>query len=114
MSRLDRQSFLGPQSDAILDAATIGIVGLGGGGSHIRAYSGIEEDVMSIILAAVKPPMDGTKVTEELTVQLLARLATEAGYTTDKLRQMARCLSPASKPRSSTSKLTSTRPCKTF
>lgn len=35
MSRLDRQSFLGSQSDAILEAATIGIVGLGGGGSHI-------------------------------------------------------------------------------
>ncbi|HEX3162815.1 MAG TPA: ThiF family adenylyltransferase [Pseudolabrys sp.] len=35
MSRLDRQSFLGPQSDVVLDAATIGIVGLGGGGSHI-------------------------------------------------------------------------------
>ena len=36
MNRLDRQSFLGPDSDAVLDAATIGIVGLGGGGgSHI-------------------------------------------------------------------------------
>lgn len=35
MSRLDRQSFLGPQSEAILEAATIGIVGLGGGGSHV-------------------------------------------------------------------------------
>lgn len=35
MSRLDRQSFLGPQSDAILKATTIGIVGLGGGGSHV-------------------------------------------------------------------------------
>jgi molybdopterin-synthase adenylyltransferase len=35
MSRLDRQSFLGPQSDAILEASTIGIVGLGGGGSHV-------------------------------------------------------------------------------
>jgi hypothetical protein len=35
MSRLDRQSFLGPDSDAILEAATIGIVGLGGGGSHV-------------------------------------------------------------------------------
>ena len=35
MSRLDRQSFLGPDSDAVLDAATIGIVGLGGGGSHV-------------------------------------------------------------------------------
>jgi hypothetical protein len=35
MSRLDRQSFLGPNSDAILERATIGIVGLGGGGSHL-------------------------------------------------------------------------------
>jgi|HubBroStandDraft_1064217.scaffolds.fasta_scaffold02359_9 hypothetical protein len=35
MSRLDRQSFLGPDSEAILSAATIGIIGLGGGGSHI-------------------------------------------------------------------------------
>jgi hypothetical protein len=44
MSRLDRQSFLGANSDAILDAATIGIVGLGGGGSHIAqqaAHMGI-------------------------------------------------------------------------
>ncbi|MGJ0620447.1 MAG: HesA/MoeB/ThiF family protein [Methylocystis sp.] len=35
MSRLDRQSFLGANSDTILNAATIGIVGLGGGGSHV-------------------------------------------------------------------------------
>lgn len=44
MSRLDRQSFLGPDSDAVLGAATIGIVGLGGGGSHVvqqTAHMGI-------------------------------------------------------------------------
>ena len=44
MSRLDRQSFLGPNSDAVLEAATIGIVGLGGGGSHVvqqAAHMGI-------------------------------------------------------------------------
>jgi molybdopterin-synthase adenylyltransferase len=44
MSRLDRQSFLGPDSDAVLDAATIGVVGLGGGGSHVvqqTAHMGI-------------------------------------------------------------------------
>lgn len=35
MSRYDRQSFLGIDSDERLAAATIGIVGLGGGGSHI-------------------------------------------------------------------------------
>lgn len=34
MSRLDRQSFLGPNSEVILAEATVGIVGLGGGGSH--------------------------------------------------------------------------------
>lgn len=48
MSRLDRQSFLGPESDAVLGAATIGIVGLGGGGSHIAqqaAHMGIGDYV---------------------------------------------------------------------
>jgi len=34
VSRLDRQSFLGKHSDAVLNATTIGLVGLGGGGSH--------------------------------------------------------------------------------
>ncbi len=34
MKRLDRQSFLGSDSDDVLDAATAGLVGLGGGGSH--------------------------------------------------------------------------------
>lgn len=34
MSRLQRQSFLGPNSETILAAATVGIAGLGGGGSH--------------------------------------------------------------------------------
>jgi hypothetical protein len=44
MSRLDRQSFLGPDSDAILEGATIGLAGLGGGGSHVAqqtAHMGI-------------------------------------------------------------------------
>lgn len=35
MSWLDRQSFLGSNSDDILAALTVGIVGLGGGGSHV-------------------------------------------------------------------------------
>jgi hypothetical protein len=33
--RFSRQSFLGPQSQALLETVRIGIVGLGGGGSHI-------------------------------------------------------------------------------
>ena len=35
MTWLDRQSFLGPDSDEILSQARIGILGLGGGGSHV-------------------------------------------------------------------------------
>ena len=35
MSWLDRQSFLGAESDAALAAATVGLVGLGGGNSHV-------------------------------------------------------------------------------
>lgn len=35
MSWLDRQSFLGADSDAVLSGAVVGIVGLGGGGSHV-------------------------------------------------------------------------------
>ncbi len=34
-SRYDRQSFLGPNSQAVIENAKVGIVGLGGGGSHI-------------------------------------------------------------------------------
>ena len=40
MSRLTRQSFLGPTSDDILAGATVGLVGLGGGGSHIAQQAG--------------------------------------------------------------------------
>lgn len=35
MTRLDRQCFLGPKSDAVLASASIALVGLGGGGSHL-------------------------------------------------------------------------------
>ena len=35
MSRLDRQCFLGPESETAIGSATIGIIGLGGGGSHV-------------------------------------------------------------------------------
>ena len=33
--RTSRQSFLGPNSDHVIRSATAGLVGLGGGGSHI-------------------------------------------------------------------------------
>jgi hypothetical protein len=40
MSRLDRQSFLGSASEAVLHAATLGLVGLGGGGTHCAQQGG--------------------------------------------------------------------------
>ncbi len=40
MSRFDRQSFLGADSESKLDAATLGFVGLGGGGSHMVQQTG--------------------------------------------------------------------------
>lgn len=40
MTRLVRQSFLGPDSDTVLAGATLGIVGLGGGGSHLAQQAG--------------------------------------------------------------------------
>jgi hypothetical protein len=59
---------------------------------EIRAYGGIGKDVVSIVLTAVKPPMERHKVKEEVTTALLTSLATSAGYTTAKLRDMASCL----------------------
>ncbi len=49
MSRLDRQSFLGADSDRILHELTVGYVGLGGGGSHVAqqaAHLGIGGHVL--------------------------------------------------------------------
>ena len=50
MTWLDRQSFLGPKSDEILNQSRIGILGLGGGGSHVvqqLAYVGIGHFVIA-------------------------------------------------------------------
>jgi hypothetical protein len=40
MSRFDRQNFLGADSEAKLERATLGLVGLGGGGSHVAQQIG--------------------------------------------------------------------------
>lgn len=40
MSRFERQSFLGSNSQSVLGSATIGIVGIGGGGSHVAQQTG--------------------------------------------------------------------------
>jgi len=49
MTRLDRQSFLGPHSDNVLAHLTVGLVGLGGGGSHVAqqlAHMGVGKFVL--------------------------------------------------------------------
>ncbi|ESY24398.1 hypothetical protein X750_12920 [Mesorhizobium sp. LNJC394B00] len=60
--------------------------------SDIRAYQGIGSGVTSIILASIKPPMSGTTVTEEVTLERLREWVTKAGFTPEKLHQMATCL----------------------
>lgn len=40
MSRLARQEFLGARSEAVLSFTKIGIIGLGGGGSHVAQQAG--------------------------------------------------------------------------
>lgn len=62
------------------------------GPSDIRAYRGIEGGVVSMILPGVKPPMRGSLALEELTTDRLRNLAGEAGYTVERLEQMAACL----------------------
>ena len=49
MSKHDRQSFLGEASEQIIKATTVGLVGLGGGGSHVvqqLAHIGVERYVL--------------------------------------------------------------------
>ena len=50
MSRHERQSFLGPDSESVLENVCAGIIGLGGGGSHIAqqlAHIGVGRFVLS-------------------------------------------------------------------
>ncbi|WP_126906838.1 hypothetical protein [Rhizobium phaseoli] len=60
------------------------------GGTDIRAYGGIESGVTSIILP-LKPAMDGRTVQGNLNTLSLKDIALAAGYSEEKLRQMAAC-----------------------
>ena len=60
--------------------------------ADIRAYTGIEKGVTSIILPLVRPPMTGLTVKVEITPALLQDLALKAGYTPEKLAGMAACV----------------------
>jgi hypothetical protein len=60
--------------------------------ADIRAYNGIGGEVVTIILAK-KPPMKGKRlVAEELTIDNLRQWVLDAGYSSDKLNEMASCL----------------------
>lgn len=91
MTRFERQSFLGADSDEKLAAATIGLVGLGGGGSHAAQQSGhvgignyvlVDPDYITDTntnrliggrLSDLNPPMHKTKIAERLLRDLLER-----------------------------------------
>lgn len=60
------------------------------GGTDIRAYAGIASGVTSVILP-LKPEMDGRTVRANLNTLSLKDIAFAAGYSEEKLRQMAAC-----------------------
>jgi len=81
---LDRQSFLGGQSDARLAAATIGLVGLGGGNSHVAqqlAHLGIggfvlaDDDIITLtnLNRLIGGTLDDVKA-ERSKVEIAARI----------------------------------------
>lgn len=62
------------------------------GATDIRAYGGIgDRAVDSVILAQVKPPMQGSIVTQAVTPASLEALAAAAGFTRARLAAMADC-----------------------
>jgi hypothetical protein len=78
MSRFTRQSFLGPDSETRLFEVTIGIVGLGGGGSHLVqqfAHVGIGGYV----------PVDPDHITSTNTNRLVGGTLEDVGKVTPKI-----------------------------
>lgn len=59
--------------------------------SDIRAYSGIESGVTTVILKNVKPPMKGWLSQIELTTSALEKTAQSAGYDAARLATLAKC-----------------------
>jgi molybdopterin-synthase adenylyltransferase len=82
VSRYDRQSFLGADSESTLQAATLGLIGLGGGGSHVvqqSAHLGIGGYVV------VDPDHITETNTNRLIGGVLADLETDARRATPKV-----------------------------
>lgn len=90
---LQRQSFLGPDSDARIASARVGIVGLCGGGSHIAqqlAHVGVGHFEL----------MDfdrGDQTNRNRMIGLTARAAREAHLKTEVIRRLIKAVNPAAK-----------------
>lgn len=111
MTRLARQSFLGRDSEAILEAATIGLVGLGGGGSHavqqtahmgIGGYVPVDPDHIDLTntnrliggtLADVERELAKVLIAERIIkgLQPLARIQPVRGSWHDAIDALRRC-----------------------
>jgi hypothetical protein len=62
------------------------------GASDIRAYAGIDASAVETVILRVKPPMQGSTVTAEVTLAALEQWATAAGFSRTRLAGMADCL----------------------
>ncbi|MGO7837227.1 hypothetical protein [Rhizobium johnstonii] len=83
--------FLSKPDDGLKDGCRPGYVAKSA--SDIRAHNGIGGNVVTIILADLKPPMKSKRlVAEELTIDHLRQWVLDAGYSSKKLNDMASCL----------------------
>lgn len=109
--RISRQSFLGPKASKAISSAVVGIVGLGGGGSHVvqqLAHIGfqrfelfdadvIEESNLNRLVGAtaldVKNSMPKVKIAERVILGLQDRVEINANFSTwqEKFRCLQRC-----------------------
>lgn len=92
-AHLQRQSFLGINSDARIASARVGIVGLCGGGSHIAQQ-------LAHIGVGHFEPMDfdrGDQTNRNRMIGLTARAAREGHYKTEVIRRLIKAVSPTAK-----------------
>lgn len=90
---LKRQSFLGPDSDARIASARVGIIGLCGGGSHVAQQ-------LAHIGVGHFEPMDfdrGDQTNRNRMIGLTARAARQEQLKTDVIRRLIKAVNPAAK-----------------
>jgi hypothetical protein len=60
--------------------------------SDVRAYGGIDQSIDFVVLGAAAFERKGSTIQSEVTTDSVQRLAVEAGYTDEKIKQMISCL----------------------